>query len=250
MSASLLVGARSDAAAASPGLTVCDLRCDAAANPLGVDSAPPKLSWKLASDERGQLQTAWQVLVATTREKLAAGEGDAWNSGKQAGDAQIGVPYEGRALRSSEQVFWKVRAWDRDGRPSAWSEPATWTMGVLTSDEWKAHWITDPELLRWVRPKVGYHSTETADEKEVKWVAIDLGESHLINTVRLYPLRQVVEEAQGMPIRFKIEAADNPEFRDAAVIADYSAKNFAYATTTQKTTVPTFDAPGQGVNGR
>jgi len=248
---SILQGAApADEAGVSPGLTVMDLRCDSAVNPLGVDSAPPKLSWKLASDERGQRETAWQVLVATTPEKLAAGTGDVWDSGRQSGDAQIGVPYAGRALRTSEQVFWKVRAWDRNGHPSAWSEAATWTMGVLGNDDWSARWITDPELLRWARPKVGYHSKETGDEKEVKWVALDLGDSYLISTVRLYPLRQLVEEAQGLPIRFKIEVANNPDFQDAAVVADYSEKNFAYATTTQKTTVPTFHATGEGVNGR
>jgi hypothetical protein len=245
-----LRAAPADANSASPGLSVYDLRCDAMENPLGVDSAPPKLSWKLASDEHDQLQTAWQVLVASTPEMLSTDKGDVWDSSRQDGDAQIGVPYAGRALRSSEQVFWKVRAWDRNGRPSAWSAPATWTMGLLAPADWKARWITDPELLRWVRPKAGYHSTETADEKETKWVAIDLGRPNLITTVRLYPMRQLVEEAQGMPVRFKIEAADDPEFRDAVLIADYSRKNFAYGTTTQKTTIPTFNAPGEGVKAR
>lgn len=251
LSSALLTRAASAVSdAPSPGLRVYELRCDAMENPLGVDSEPPKLSWKLASDERGQLQTAWQALVATSPEKLAANQGDVWDSGRQSGDAQVGVPYGGRALRSSEQVFWKVRVWDRDGRLSAWSPVASWTMGLLNATEWNARWITDPELLRWVRPKAGYHSTETKDEKEAKWVAIDLGQSQLITAVRLYPMRQLVEEAQGMPIRFKIEAADHPDFSGATVIADYSEKNFAYATTTQKTTVPTFAAPGDGVKAR
>ena len=31
--------------------------------------------------------------------------------------------------------------WDQDGRASAWSEPSTWTMGLLSPSDWKAQWI-------------------------------------------------------------------------------------------------------------
>ena len=45
---------------------------------------------------------------------------------------------------SSATVHWKVRVWDREGRASAWSAPASWTMGLLKQDEWKGQWITSP----------------------------------------------------------------------------------------------------------
>src|SRR5438309_1578970 len=51
---------------AAERLHVTALKCEYAVNPLGVDAAPPRLSWQVASDERGQRQTAWQVLVAST----------------------------------------------------------------------------------------------------------------------------------------------------------------------------------------
>jgi len=130
---------------ASAALAVYDLRCDYAENPCGIDSAPPRLAWKLRSDARGARQAAWQVLVASTPEILASDRGDVWDSGVMKNDAQSGVAFAGRALRSSENVFWKVRAWDGDGAASAWSEPATWTMGVLAPDDWHAHWITPAE---------------------------------------------------------------------------------------------------------
>jgi alpha-L-rhamnosidase len=43
--------------------------------------------------------------------------------------------------------------WDRQGRPSAWSATAAWTMGVLTPSDWKGTWIgaagaTETLLLR------------------------------------------------------------------------------------------------------
>jgi alpha-L-rhamnosidase len=34
-----------------------------------------------------------------------------------------------------------VRAWDQDGHASDWTKPATWSMGLLESSDWKARWI-------------------------------------------------------------------------------------------------------------
>ncbi|HWL17547.1 MAG TPA: family 78 glycoside hydrolase catalytic domain [Opitutus sp.] len=237
------------APARAVGLEVYDLRCDGIENPLGIDSSPPRLSWKLRSEERGQRQTAWQVLVASSLAQLQRDRGDLWDSGRRNSDEQLHVPYAGRRLTSSEQVFWKVRAWDREGRASAWSAPATWTMGVLAAEEWKARWITDAGLLAWVRPKIGFHSEATRDATEPKWIRVDLGASRPIESVRLYPVRQVLEDSQGLPLRFKLEAADDPDFATAQTIADYTADDFRYTSTAIKTTVPTFTAPA-GVRGR
>ncbi len=137
---------------------VAALRCEQTINPLGVDAVQPRLSWQVASDENGQRQTAWQILVASSAEALAADQGDLWDSGKIEGDRTTFVPYAGKALASSQQAFWKVRSWDRADQPSAWSAPATWTMGLVgatprTTDDgpqttdhgvtnWGAKWIT------------------------------------------------------------------------------------------------------------
>jgi hypothetical protein len=122
-------------------VTTGDLRCDYAVNPLGVDSATPRLFWKLGSDERGQRQIAYQILAASSEKQLAQGNGDLWDSGKVDSDETIQIDYAGKKLNSFQKVFWKVRAWDADGRISAWSKSATWTMGVLQDSDWQAKWI-------------------------------------------------------------------------------------------------------------
>jgi len=131
------VPAQGDVLALSPA----QLRVDAKADPLGIDSANPRLSWTLASSRRGEVQSAYQVVVASDEAKLAADEGDLWDSGKVAGDETTGVPYAGAPLESGRRCVWKVRVWDGAGVPSGWSAPASWTMGLLKPGDWKAEWI-------------------------------------------------------------------------------------------------------------
>ena len=94
----------------SPGsLAPVELRCDGILDPLGVDSAPPRLSWQLRGDGSPALrQRAWQALVSSSRASLDRDRGDVWDSGRAESDEQLHVPYGGRALRSNEQVFWKL----------------------------------------------------------------------------------------------------------------------------------------------
>jgi hypothetical protein len=148
--ASVEMGAWLVTSQTTPDYTETDLGCEYVSNPLGVDVAAPRLFWKLESSERDQRQTAYQSLVAAAAETLALDNGDLWNSDKVVSDETTQIPYQGRPLKSSQQVFWKVRVWDKDGKVSAWSQPASWTMGLLSEADWQARWIAaraDSETL-------------------------------------------------------------------------------------------------------
>ncbi|HNS19008.1 MAG TPA: family 78 glycoside hydrolase catalytic domain [Sedimentisphaerales bacterium] len=118
-----------------------DLRCEYRVDPLGIDVVEPRLSWTLQSGQRGQVQTAYRILVAGDPKQLAGETGDLWDSGKVASDQSIQVPYAGAPLTSGMACYWKVQVWDKNGKPSAWSRPACWTMGFVGRDSWKAQWI-------------------------------------------------------------------------------------------------------------
>ncbi len=120
------------------------LLCQGAADPMGLDETTPTLSWKLRGDGRGLAQTAYQIQAATTEDLVESGKPDLWETGRVASDAQLGIAYAGRLLRSFERVHWRVRIWDQAGRKSKWSEPAAWTMGVLRPEDWRAFWIGAP----------------------------------------------------------------------------------------------------------
>jgi hypothetical protein len=83
---SLLAAGIIPAAAAPRRVTLERLRCEYTVNPVGLDIARPRLSWEMraADSDRGQRQTAYQVLVATTEANLRPGRADLWDSGKVA----------------------------------------------------------------------------------------------------------------------------------------------------------------------
>jgi alpha-L-rhamnosidase len=121
-------------ATSTSSLRVHNLRCEYLHNPLGLGIAQPRLSWQLISDQRGVMQSAYQILVKD--------EGvEVWNTGKVLSDQSIHVPYSGPALRSGQRCTWQVRVWDGNDCPSAWSEPAWWEMGLLHPSDWRASWI-------------------------------------------------------------------------------------------------------------
>ncbi|MBB5353192.1 hypothetical protein HNR46_003446 [Haloferula luteola] len=120
---------------------VTHLRCEYLTDPLGIETPEPRLSWLLDSSERGESQTAWQILVASSEEALASDQGDLWDSGKVMEDRTSQIVYGGAALGSRQVCHWKVRAWDKDGEPSEWSEPGIWSVGLLDASDWTATWL-------------------------------------------------------------------------------------------------------------
>lgn len=112
--------------------------------PLGVDDPHPEFSWQLRSNVRDQKQTAYRVIVATSKVKAEAGQGDMWDSGRVSSDCSLNVKYAGRELKSQRQYFWSVEVWGAESKAFARSPACGFGMGVLDPSEWRAHWIRAP----------------------------------------------------------------------------------------------------------
>ena len=144
------------------------LRCEYLENPQVVDILNPRLSWVniAAEGDRGQIQTAWEIRVAGTKEKLLIGQADLWNSNKVVSSQSTNIRYDGKTLSSRQDCWWQVRTWDKNGIVSEWSEPAFWSMGLLKPGEWKALWIGAPWQGEEALPKPGRTGQGEAQGKQ------------------------------------------------------------------------------------
>ncbi|MEM6799627.1 MAG: glycoside hydrolase family 78 protein, partial [Planctomycetota bacterium] len=139
--ACLFFGLVAKPALSSEAISAQRLACEHRANPIGIGEVTPELSWVVASEGRGVVQTQYRVLVASTPALLAEDRGDLWDSEVVASDATTAIQYAGAELQSEQRCYWKVRVWSSDGAESNWSEPASWTMGLLSEDEIVGDWI-------------------------------------------------------------------------------------------------------------
>ena len=216
---------------------VANLRCEYQDNPLGIDVAKPRLSWVIADSKseisRGLKQTAYQVLVASSEEQLKRNVGDLWDSQKVSSDQSVLVEYGGKQLASRMACHWKVRVWDQDGKVSAWSADARWTMGLLTPEDWNAKWIGAMAMVDPLSPaagRIGYHAAEAAREDDEKWVQVDLGKSVAIESIVLHALNHGVAGSPvkgfGFPLRFRVEVSNDADFKTSKVIANHAATDY------------------------
>lgn len=138
-----LVVAAGPALASSGRAVVHRLETNGAENPLGIDDRVPRLSWQLASPDRGLAQTAFQVVVATTEALARAGRGDVWDSGRVS-SPDPWTPYSGPALAARREYHWAVRVTTTTGAVVS-SPAASFETAYLDAGEWKGAWIAGPE---------------------------------------------------------------------------------------------------------
>ncbi|MDR1866376.1 MAG: family 78 glycoside hydrolase catalytic domain, partial [Bacteroidales bacterium] len=119
------------------------LTCEYLTDPVGMDTPQPVLGWKLSSGERNQVQTSYELMVALTEKDLAEGKRLVWKTGKTVSSESFNIPYGGKALKPFTRYYWKVKVYDREGKPSGWSPVAYWETAMLSPADWKALWIGD-----------------------------------------------------------------------------------------------------------
>ena len=95
--------------------------------PLGMDAGTLFLSWQCAGGVR---QTAYEIEVAAGAETL-------WTSGKVLGSAMhTETP---TAVPPKTQGQWRIRLWDENDQPGAWST-ASFETGLAQAD-WQGVWV-------------------------------------------------------------------------------------------------------------
>lgn len=67
-----------------------------------------------------------------------------------------------------------------------------------------------------LRPQYGWHSQISQQQNSIKWVQLDLGAPKTADQIRIIPafdLYAGIGAGFGFPVRYKVESADDPEFR-------------------------------------
>ena len=124
-------------------LTFTELTCNYKQNPTAIEDQHPLFSWRLQSDGFNKSQSAYQILVASSKEKLNEEHADQWNSGKISKTTSSFVKYDGKHLDPLTTYYWKVLIWDEDGNTSKWSSINQFGMGLIDEKNWGASsWIT------------------------------------------------------------------------------------------------------------
>jgi alpha-L-rhamnosidase len=104
--------------------------------PLGLQDGQPTFSWRMDSPRREAQQRAFRVFAASSREPLAAGHPDLWDSGRLESTQSVGIRYAGLALVSRQRCYWTVAVWDDRGQSITPAEPTWLETGLLEPSDW------------------------------------------------------------------------------------------------------------------
>lgn len=114
------------------------LTCEHEENPVGIDTQSPCFSWKINSQQRGFMQSAYRIQVSETDDWRNI----VWDSQKRKTDKSVLVAYEGKKLDAAKTYYWRTMCWDSKGKASEWSAAAAFTTGLFSENDWgKARWI-------------------------------------------------------------------------------------------------------------
>lgn len=120
-----------------------NLRTEYRENPIGIDEDNPRFSWQMASDIRGQQQSAYQVLVGDSAQNLAEGV-YVWDSGMVESGNAVDIRYAGEPLKPCTRYYWQVKVWDKDDKAVLSTQEAYFETALMDGDWSDAQWIAPP----------------------------------------------------------------------------------------------------------
>jgi len=113
-------------------------------DPIGIDATAPRLSWNL--NWPGAMQQPircgpHRAPHCSNTDSPTCGTAGEWNPLRPRVSST-----EARLCDPRDRVVWQVRVWTTAdvAAPSAWSDPASWEMGLLNPLDWQAQWIAHP----------------------------------------------------------------------------------------------------------
>ncbi|HEY5014779.1 MAG TPA: alpha-L-rhamnosidase, partial [Acidimicrobiia bacterium] len=115
------------------------LRVDEATAPLWVTGAPT-FGWIPSDPDRGEIQTAYRIVVDLQPRNPTLRGRRIWDSGRVESGAEAFVPAPGLHLEPDRSYTWTVQTWDRAGTSGPFASPASFDTS-LDDRDWFADWI-------------------------------------------------------------------------------------------------------------
>lgn len=143
----LFIHAYSNNKSRKSAVTVTNPRTELMTSPMSISTTTPRLGWEISSTENDVIQTAFHIIVASSKEKAEALQGDLWDACVQSDQSQW-ITYNGKILHSNTRCFWRVQVTTNKGI-SPWSKTAMWNTGLLTENDWGGRWIGLEKAMPW-----------------------------------------------------------------------------------------------------
>ena len=115
-------------------------------SPNNIDpSTSPRFSWEIDTQTRNRAQSAYRVIVASSKSAVQNRNGDVWDSGKVASSQCFNIPIGADSLSADTTYYWSVRVWDKADQSTSWSTPSQFTTALPAgSESWSGDWIGSP----------------------------------------------------------------------------------------------------------
>lgn len=133
-------------------MKLVNLRTAGLVQPLGMDEAHPLFSWNVETDTPNWKQAACRVVAGYSALETETADGLlVWDSGRVE-DTMPRLAYNGPALPSDTEIFWRVTVWPQGSDIPVQSETACFRTGLLQMCDWQGVWLgetTDGENHLW-----------------------------------------------------------------------------------------------------
>lgn len=128
---------------------IMSLQCQHLNNPVGIDAAHLRLSWKIEDARKGGKQTAFQIFVDADSMAIVNKQAISWQTDIINKESQL-VIYHGNVLKPFTKYYWSVKIWDKDGVAVS-SAVSNFETGMMEMKNWKGAWICDSQDIN-LRP--------------------------------------------------------------------------------------------------
>ena len=137
--AALLTANVGFAYATAPGAPSNLRTCDKV-KPIGTNNKP-FFGWYVNDADNNEVQTAYQIMVASSAANLTSGKADVWDSGKVSSSLQNYIDFIG-SLKPGTRYYWKVRTWDKTNVAGPYSAVSYFDTGLFGTADWSgAKWV-------------------------------------------------------------------------------------------------------------